>query len=221
MKFYNIASRPKTQKGLDELINWGRSWNRHFIILENGRSFTLWGGSFTLWGEGNGFQTKEIDIFSPPVEMVLTSWNSAYEKKLAEEAKEAEKKKNVGLKVDEKTRKLMVANMRDGWREIDTLVKGMIELVKSAKSVEEIMNLKKSILLKIFNPTFISSDNCYFCTERFDKWGAVKECKGCRYSKIHGKCNEKDSDWRIIRDKLYDLINAIETNYVKKDESYV
>ena len=83
----------------------------------------------------------------------------------------------------------------------------ILEQIKEADTVEEIMSLKRELLLEHLRAMPLGPRHCYFCLVYED------ECDLCPYSKHHGRCGLPGSDYREIFDTYEALRDLIKTKY--------
>lgn len=124
------------------------------------------------------------------------------------------------MKVNEKTRQKLIKNLEE-WLELTLdIARDTIEEMRHAISVEDLMNLKKRLLIDLLDLP-LSSTECYFCIELGldDVEEPEKICKDCPYAEHHGICSVMNSSWRKIIDSLYELQNLIDKEYYR-DEKY-
>ncbi|RLI87739.1 MAG: hypothetical protein DRP01_01020 [Archaeoglobales archaeon] len=112
------------------------------------------------------------------------------------------------MKAEKKIVDKIVENLQSRLGDFTSEVERYIKHLKDAKTVEEVMILKRRILEAWVSSIPLWSDTCYFCIKY--KSGLVyPDCECCQYAEHHGICVEKGSSWHKInslRWKLYDLI---------------
>jgi len=90
---------------------------------------------------------------------------------------------------DRKIQRELVRNLEQHIREFSHRYRFLVKKIREAKSVEEIMELKREILLFWTLELPLRSIYCYFCLLLVEE-----DCKVCLYGKIHGTCSKKNSD---------------------------
>jgi len=111
------------------------------------------------------------------------------------------------MKVDVKTKDLLIRNLKEWFATLCCEINLCIEEIEKAETVEEVMYYKKKLLLDYLCVTPLSSTTCYFCIyeENF--------CEGCLYARYHKPCGETGSDYYEIKKALRRLINLIDEKY--------
>jgi hypothetical protein len=90
-----------------------------------------------------------------------------------------------------------------------------IKTMLKATTVEEVMYVKKQIILHILNSLPMYDESCYFCIE------TDMNCGICSYAKIHKSCtNNQNSDWVRIQNAIEKLENLIDHTYCEYGEIY-
>ena len=111
------------------------------------------------------------------------------------------------MKVDEETRTELIENFEKWLRGVNTDMNYYIEKIKEAETVEEIMKLKKNLLLEYLYNAPLDSTTCYFCIYNNEF------CEFCSYAKTHGFCGDSDSDYRKIKSAFRKLVELIDKKY--------
>jgi len=104
--------------------------------------------------------------------------------------------------------KAIVKSIRDAEQALQRLLDENLHRMEKAETVEEVMAIKKDILIDWITTLPILGVNCYFCYG-FSELNVQEPCKICPYGKIHGKCSDPNSDYRFIRERQSELIGAI------------
>lgn len=114
------------------------------------------------------------------------------------------------MNIDKKIVKKLVQNLDNEKKRIDEVINEYIKDIKNAKTVEEIMEYKKGLLLDLLSCLPLNYTHCYFCLKHLKDmiW-----CENCEYAKVHGRCDEEDSDYNKIDTIVGNLFNAIEDLY--------
>jgi hypothetical protein len=92
----------------------------------------------------------------------------------------------------------------------------IINAIISSKTVEEVMHFKQKLLMDLVFNLPINSKECYFCIKYVNKTG---KCTECNYGKIHGICEEKNSDFDKIKEIRLSLYKELDF-YFKDEEVY-
>ena len=78
-------------------------------------------------------------------------------------------------------------------------------------TIDEVMKIKKTLLLSILGSMPTDGMYCYFCC-----YG--KGCKNCSYAKAHVRCNDDKSTWRQMMIKIKGLGEFIRKEYWTGEE---
>jgi len=116
------------------------------------------------------------------------------------------------VKVENKIRIRLVYNLRRRRSMFLEISRGIIMKILKAKTVEEIMELKRDLLKAYVDLMPMGVDCCYFCMLR------GPNCDRCEYGRVHGFCPELGSDYSDLVNAREDLRKAIAKYY--KGESY-
>ncbi len=116
------------------------------------------------------------------------------------------------MQVDQKVVKKLIKGFNECKREIVGDFEEATKRISKCISVEEIMEVKKDLLLNLVNDLPIYGDVCYFCI-LLDTDGDDADCEKCQYGKIHGICDHDRSDWRKIIDGSQRFENIIDDYY--------
>jgi len=117
------------------------------------------------------------------------------------------------LKVKEEIKEEIISALRSERKEFLRKSRNILKLMEKAKTVEELLHLKKLLMEEYLYGIPISSDTCYFCCLYVDK-----VCEGCPYGEVHGVCTEPSSDYYKFMLVRRDLVDMLENYY--KGESY-
>ena len=112
------------------------------------------------------------------------------------------------MEIDAEVRNKLVSEARTLKKIYSDVMSGYISSLEKAVSVEELLLLKRWLLLNLVGYLPITSDNCYFCY-LYKK----KDCNGCQYAEYHGKCESRFSDWMKISKSYLRLLNAVDKYY--------
>ena len=118
------------------------------------------------------------------------------------------------MRVEESVRTKLIANFKSWLNELDKGLKEYIEKMEKAKSVEDLMAIKRDLLLFYVNQTPTTAAYCYFCILYRDEDDRV-HCERCEYARYHGVCEEAGSDWRVLDSRLLSLLMLVQDRYYK------
>ena len=115
------------------------------------------------------------------------------------------------MKANKQVQAELIRNLDRWFSDFQKSIDYFLEQIKKADTVEEIMQVKKDMLINMVN--YIPSGRlyCYFCIENDD------DCSKCQYGKLHGKCGA-NSDYHKIGHDLSKLKDALKNYY--KGEQY-
>ena len=111
------------------------------------------------------------------------------------------------MKADAMLKEKLVKNLREWLEKVNEKMNYYIEKIKEAETVEEIMKLKKNLLLEYLYNAPLDSTTCYFCIYNNEF------CEFCSYAKTHGFCGDSDSDYRKIKSAFRKLVELIDKKY--------
>ena len=118
------------------------------------------------------------------------------------------------MEVQKKIVNQIIDSLRQTKEDIDLSFTSSIKELKEAKTVEDIMEIKKRILLDISYSFPLDSDSCYFCI-LYDM-----ACGKCEYGKVHKMCERSyGSDYVKIKGQLSKLRGRL-LSYYHPDETY-
>lgn len=123
------------------------------------------------------------------------------------------------MKVDESVREELVENLEDWFECLYREIMKYLRKIKEAESVEDIMFLKRDMLLHYVKSMPVGIEQCYFCLLHWLDDCEPCECGVCEYGVVHGVCDTPDSDYREIYMLWNELMKAIEEKYYR-GESY-
>ena len=101
------------------------------------------------------------------------------------------------MKVDKDVKKRLIANLKCWLQDLNNSVKTILKHMKEAETVEEIMQLKKELLVLCLERLPLGDSHCYFCILQDYKNNFA--CRGCLYAKTHGYCAKVKSDYKKIK----------------------
>jgi len=116
------------------------------------------------------------------------------------------------MKVDEEVRRQLIENLKIWLKRLNRIVKSLVKDMEEAETVEEIMALKRELLLRYICLIPISASYCYFCIKH------DLECNKCEYAKHHGICTYAESDYAKIIDKAKELELTVAELYYKGEK---
>ena len=122
------------------------------------------------------------------------------------------------MKVNKKIKQELLENFK-GWRkELIGMINEYIKEMKGAETVEELMRIKRNMLIGLVYNLPLRSEHCYFCISNERELG--NGCSACEYGKIHGICWHIGSDYDRINQAQKKLSDTIKLYYYKDDEKY-
>jgi len=117
------------------------------------------------------------------------------------------------MDVDKEVKEVYIKNLKH-WKELACRIfEDWIERSEKAKTVEELMRIKKFLLLSYIDLFPLSGSECYFCIAK--ELGKIKSCDKCPYGKENGFCYQPGSAWNVIRSKIEVLRNYVSAFYYK------
>ncbi len=127
------------------------------------------------------------------------------------------------MKVNKKVMAELVKNFQRNRNTVTMRYDDFIADMKNAKTVEEVMRLKKLFLCELVMDIPLCSSECYFCIYHDEK------CFNCLYAKKHGVCGKtqehtrqkkKLPTWDKIRNIRNHLEETIDKEYFREGENY-
>lgn len=130
------------------------------------------------------------------------------------------------MKINEQVRNRLIKELKEQFGHHERQVYDLIEMLKTVQTVEEIMKIKKVLLLNYIELLPIGTYECYFCLlqmhERLPSPGKSL-CESCQYGKHHGLCidnpNSQYNKMIIDRDNLINCINNYYNDELYEDNS--
>lgn len=116
--------------------------------------------------------------------------------------------------VNRSIQRRVINGFKNEQKESNDRFEQVIKELEAAKTVEDMIVIKQTFLVKYIRKMPIYDDTCYFCVETASGY----ECQGCAYGKIHGICGsgyksdkkkEKLPTWDRIaraRNRLVELL---------------
>ena len=114
------------------------------------------------------------------------------------------------MKIDEEVRQKLVENLQVWQRYLTREVNVYLQKMKSAQTVEELMELKRSLLVFLIYHLPLTDTECYFCLQQ-----PYSDCEDCLYGKVHGTCDEKGSAFAKVMKQVDKLVKAVQEHYWK------
>jgi len=122
------------------------------------------------------------------------------------------------MKVNKKVKQELLGNFEEWRKELIGMIDGYVKEMKGAKTVEELMRIKRNMLIGLVYDLPLRSKLCYFCILNEREQGNI--CSVCKYGRIHGMCWQIDSDYDRINQAQNKLLDVIGLYYYKDDERY-
>jgi len=119
------------------------------------------------------------------------------------------------MKIDKSVKKELIENLENWLDRFHDAIEFKIEEMKDAKTVEEIMQLKKELLFLCLERLPLGDSYCYFCI--LQDYKNNSSCKNCLYAKIHGYCNDVKSDYKKVKMAVGKAIDTIEKFYYSNE----
>jgi len=117
------------------------------------------------------------------------------------------------MEANEKIKTDLILNLKSRFSRLEEWILLYLNQMKQAATVEEIMQIKREMLLAWLEYLPLRPENCYFCIEH-----SKDKCTGCRYKDFHGKCTEPDSHYAKIIEARRQLESEVKNYYL--DETY-
>ena len=140
------------------------------------------------------------------------------------------------MKVDKDVVDALIVGLENALWDLQKDVEFYIKKIREAETVEDIMHLKKQLLVDWLRDMPLGADECYFC----ELLSMI--CKECPYAEHHGECCSPDwedeelyaeykyslrevvdkfvdlSDWRLIKGLVEVLTSVIKEKYYYGEE---
>jgi len=122
------------------------------------------------------------------------------------------------MKIDEEVRKELIHNLEYWWKEeFNVIIKNLIDQLKKAKTVEEIIQIEQKLLVHFIDLIPLRGYHNYFCIAQ--ELGKIPDnCNDCPYAKVHKPCTIKGSDFDKIFTTSRKLLRNIERLYYKGEK---
>ena len=116
------------------------------------------------------------------------------------------------MKADEDTKDTLIYEFEQWSNSIKHIIDKIISAMRKAETVEELMALKRELLLRLLDMLPLHANYCYFCVKNFTR------CEKCEYAKFHGICTKEPSDYATIKRKLDELKTLIKYRYYAEEK---
>jgi len=123
------------------------------------------------------------------------------------------------MKVEERIKDTFIKNLSEHLDEERREQDQSLYMMRNARSVEELMELKCSIMSSIVSSIPLGYHNCYFCI-KFGAHGSLLRCSRCSYGKIHGMCSCGDSDYKKMKSAKLAIKEAIRSYHRPNSDKY-
>ena len=124
-------------------------------------------------------------------------------------------------KIKQKPEKYIVENIKEGLRNwfyaIEDIKDKYEEGFEKAETINELMQLKKELLINILEELPLNPTTCYFCIKNHYNYQSTI-CKTCEYGKEYGICAKANSSYDRIIHVHQHLIETIDTKYWREYE---
>jgi len=121
------------------------------------------------------------------------------------------------VKADKEIVGVMIDNLQGNLENFVDEIKYHIKCLKRARSVEEVMMIKRDILRAWVAYMPLSSGTCYFCIAHEKESGRI-DCEECEYAKYHGICEDKNSSWMKSNNLRWKFSELIHKEYYKGEK---
>lgn len=113
------------------------------------------------------------------------------------------------MEIDESVLCKIVKEIRVYQRQLNIRFEDFYDQSDEISTVEELMELKSTLLQNILSYIPLYADTCYFCLLH------NQDCDVCEYAKYHYGCGEDDSDYIKIRVRIDKLSRSINKRYYR------
>jgi len=124
------------------------------------------------------------------------------------------------MKVDEEIREKLIQSLQASSSILASDISEYLKEFQAAQTVEEIMRIKRDLLVRWIVLLPLEPDHCYFCLLQKKKRreeNLIDLCKRCPYSRFHGICDSENSDFEKICGLLDKLVAEIQRSYYKNE----
>ena len=122
------------------------------------------------------------------------------------------------MKHDPKLKEKLIVNIKERKQEYIDNFDLYVKRLGSAKSVEDIMIMKRDFLVNLTCLLPADSSDCYFCLANAIKSDPYVDCDSCEYAKTHGVCHNPTSDWMKQNRAKYRFVSVIRSKYYKGEK---
>ena len=112
------------------------------------------------------------------------------------------------MKIKAKIRKQLLESTECLLDAIKITIGNYKEVLKQAKTVEQIMVGKKELLRELLRTFPLGIKHCYFCLVH-EAWN----CGDCEYGKVHKKCTNFESDYNKLHEAILKVHSEIGAYY--------
>jgi len=125
------------------------------------------------------------------------------------------------MKVDKKVKEEILKNLDLWLNEFISKMQLMRAMMNNAEQEEEMMAIKRDMLIIHFGFAPLGNDHSYFCMKMLNVKKGIFDCQNCPYGMLHGICIDPscNSDYgRIImaQSKIIDMVRQ----YHRKEDNY-
>ena len=120
------------------------------------------------------------------------------------------------MKVNEKIKEKLLENFGKWKEELNEKIDSYLDSIRNAERVEDVMFLKKRLLLKLIRCLPLGNKFCYFCLMK--ELGEFNTCADCPYAKYHRECYWGYSDYATIISLLGIAYEAIDRLYYVEEK---
>ena len=116
-------------------------------------------------------------------------------------------------KINKRIQRKLISNLTE-WK--STFIKDIDNCLvefKQAKTVTEIMDLKRDLLVAILDGFPIGSVHCYYCLKFSQFSFNTNNCENCDYGKAKKICSDDNSIYGEISQQLQNLRDYVVRNY--------
>jgi len=123
------------------------------------------------------------------------------------------------MKVEEKIKDTFINNLSEHLDEERREQDQSLYMMRDARSVEELMELKCSIMSSIVSSIPLGYRDCYFCI-KFGAHVSSRRCSRCPYGKIHRICHLGGSDYKKMKSAKLAMREAIRSYHHPNSDKY-
>ena len=104
------------------------------------------------------------------------------------------------MRTSRKVLDMLIDNLKRNKNVVNDIYDEYIANFDKAKTVEEVMSLKSSMLYALIYNLPMYSSHCYFCLKH-------NTCDTCEYARHHGVCRSNEETWAELFDRISCQIN--------------